>query len=294
MREKDFSKTVRLFRISENGMMPLTGKDIPRLEYIANDSNSFIRVLDFSNVEHSMRFNPIQRRYLPRLQDCQAMADVIMRNGFSFDNYENFRQCFWISSASNFLAALLYFFTRYEEKDQNGKIVSYSDMPHILAFLNHDYSEIFEILKTNQEICPLLTPFITAYNNKAMEQLEGMLGTLRVRITQLATRESFWILHRNGDDFHLDGRSQTNYVAIVTEKRYDFISRILTSLIIRTDVPDDIELDNNNPAVRRILDFQCYRFDSKEAREDILWQNYQSVLQDIDTMIQNFKKISDL
>ena len=167
-------------------------------------------------------------------------------------------------------------------------------MPHILAFLNHDYSEIFEVLKTNQEICPLLTPFITAYNNKAMEQLEGMLGTLRVRITQLATRESFWILHRNGDDFHLDGRSQTNYVAVITEKRYDFISRILTSLIIRTDVPDDIELDNNNPAVRRILDFQCYRFDSEEAREDILWQNYQSVLQDIDTMIQNFKKISDL
>ena len=121
-----------------------------------------------------------------------------------------------------------------------------------------------------------------------------MLGTLRVRITQLATRESFWILHRNGDDFHLDGRSQTNYVAVITEKRYDFISRILTSLIIRTDVPDDIELDNNNPTVRRILDFQCYRFDSEEAREDILWQNYQSVLQDIDTMIQNFKKISDL
>ena len=39
---------------------------------------------------------------------------------------------------------------------------------------------IFEVLNTDTEVAPLLGPFQTAFENKAMEQLEGMIGTLRV------------------------------------------------------------------------------------------------------------------
>ncbi len=56
----------------------------------------------------------------------------------------------------------------------------YSDMPHILSFLNESYQTIFEVLETDNEVAPLLGPFQTAFKNKAMEQLEGMIGTLRV------------------------------------------------------------------------------------------------------------------
>ena len=79
----------------------------------------------------------------------------------------------------------------------------YSDMPHVLSFLNHDYSDMFEILKTDPEVYPLLGPFMTAYDNKAMEQLEGMIGTLRVQISRLATKEAYWVFHKDGDDFDL-------------------------------------------------------------------------------------------
>jgi len=54
----------------------------------------------------------------------------------------------------------------------------YSDMPHILSFLNESYQTIFEVLQTDNEVAPLLGPFQTAFANKAMEQLEGMIGTL--------------------------------------------------------------------------------------------------------------------
>ena len=37
--------------------------------------------------------------------------------------------------------------------------------------------------------------------NKAMEQLEGMIRTQRVYTSRLATKESFWIFHKDGDDF---------------------------------------------------------------------------------------------
>ncbi len=29
-------------------------------------------------------------------------------------------------------------------------------MPHVLSFLNHSYDEIFEVLKTDPEVYPLL------------------------------------------------------------------------------------------------------------------------------------------
>lgn len=48
----------------------------------------------------------------------------------------------------------------------------YSDMPHVLSFLNEDYQTIFDVLKTDNEVLPLLGPFQTALKNKAMEQLE--------------------------------------------------------------------------------------------------------------------------
>lgn len=62
----------------------------------------------------------------------------------------------------------------------------YSDMPHILSFLNESYQTIFEVLGTDNEVAPLLDPFQTAFKNKAMEQLEGMIGTLRVYTSRLA------------------------------------------------------------------------------------------------------------
>ena len=55
----------------------------------------------------------------------------------------------------------------------------YSDMPHILSFLNQDYQTIFDVLQTDPQVLPLLGPFQTALKNKAMEQLEGMIGTIR-------------------------------------------------------------------------------------------------------------------
>lgn len=146
---------------------------------------------------------------------------------------------FFQTSATNFLAACIYFFVNYDKKpyDENGKelvaeyivdkgtghkrltgrvflddtmkvkvqpaywLGKYSDMPHVLSFLNHSYEEIFEVLETDPEVYPLLGPFMTAFKNRAMEQLEGMIGTLRVQISRLATRESYWVF--SGDDFDL-------------------------------------------------------------------------------------------
>ena len=69
-------------------------------------------------------------------------------------------------------------------------------MPHILSFLNESYQTIFEVLETDNEVAPLLGPFQTALKNRAMEQLEGMIGNIARLYLSLATKESYWIFHR--------------------------------------------------------------------------------------------------
>jgi hypothetical protein len=101
----------------------------------------------------------------------------------------------------------------------------YSDMPHILSFLNLDYQTIFEVLETDPEVAPLLGPFQTAMKNKAMEQLEGMIGTLRVYTSRLATKESYWIFHKDGDDFDLKVSDPANpsYLLIANDPEMESI-----------------------------------------------------------------------
>jgi hypothetical protein len=110
----------------------------------------------------------------------------------------------------------------------------YSDMPHILSFLNEGYQTIFEVLETDNEVAPLLGPFQTALKNKAMEQLEGMIGTLRVYTSRLATKESYWIFHKNGDDFDLKVSDPKNpsYLLIANDPEMESIIGALNALIL--------------------------------------------------------------
>lgn len=110
----------------------------------------------------------------------------------------------------------------------------YSDMPHILSFLNESYQTIFEVLETDNEVAPLLGPFQTAFKNKAMEQLEGMIGTLRVYTSRLATKESYWIFHKDGDDFDLKVSDPKNpsYLLIANDPEMESIIGALNALIL--------------------------------------------------------------
>jgi len=73
--------------------------------------------------------------------------------------------------------------------------------PHVLALLNRSYEEIFNTLISEPELRSLLSPFMTAYHAKAFDQLEGQIGTLKIFISRLATKETFWVF--SGDDFDL-------------------------------------------------------------------------------------------
>lgn len=229
-------------------------------------------IINFVNVEYSRRVNPIQQKYIQNLAAASETAETLLESlqkgkkegGGGSDQ-------FFQTSAVNFLAACIYFFVNYEREpyDENGNrlyaekaqdketkfwkptgvvrdkkggeivqpaywLGKYSDMPHILSFLNESYKTIFEVLETDNEVAPLLGPFQTALKNKAMEQLEGMIGTLRVYTSRLATKESYWVFHKDGDDFDLKVSDPKNpsYLLIANDPEMESIIGALNALIL--------------------------------------------------------------
>jgi hypothetical protein len=150
-------------------------------------------VINLNDVEHSRRTNPWRAEYLRTLADASEGAEGLVEAMKKGDKSGGSDQ-FFTQSAINFLSACIYFFSKHE----GGK---YSSFPHVLSFLNHSYEDIFNTLFSEPELVSLLSPFKSAYVTKAFPQLEGQIGTLKIFISRLATKETFWVF--SGDDFNL-------------------------------------------------------------------------------------------
>ena len=155
--------------------------------------NHSFHVINLNHVEKSRRINVLRADYISTLADASETAEALVEALKKGDKSGGSDQ-FFTQSAVNFLSACIYFFSRYE----SGR---YSTLPHVLAFLNASYDEIFSVLLTNAELSSLLSPFKSAYMSKAFDQLEGQIGTLKIFISRLATKETFWVF--SGDDFSL-------------------------------------------------------------------------------------------
>ncbi|KAA5539148.1 type IV secretory system conjugative DNA transfer family protein [Adhaeribacter rhizoryzae] len=162
-------------------------------------------VINFNSVAHSRRFNPLKPKYLPTLADATETAEALLQSLMKSDKESGVAQ-FFTQSAVNFLASCIFFLSRH----QGGK---YSTFPHVLAFINLGYDEIFEMLFSEPQLISLLSPFRSAYQHKAFDQLEGQIGTLKINVGRLATRETFWVL--SGDDFELKITDPNNPAVVV-------------------------------------------------------------------------------
>lgn len=157
-------------------------------------------VINLNEVEKSRRVNPWPAKYLRTLADASESAEGLVEAMKKGDKSGGSDQ-FFTQSAINFLTACVYFFAKF----QQGK---FSSFPHVLSFLNCSYEEIFSTLFSEPELSSLLSPFRSAYRLKAFDQLEGQVGTLKIFISRLATKETFWVF--SGDDFDLKISSKFN------------------------------------------------------------------------------------
>lgn len=65
-----------------------------------------------------------------------------------------------------------------------------------------EYKELLPVLNSQPEIEVFVNPFITAYQNKATDQLEGQVASAKIGMARLASPQLYWVL--SGNDFTLD------------------------------------------------------------------------------------------
>ena len=108
----------------------------------------------------------------------------------------------------------------------------FSDMPHVLSFLGRPYDQVFNILMQDDRIASLMAPFKSAYENKANDQLEGMVGTLRVNAARLVSPEAYWVF--TGDDFDLkiSDRANPSYLVIANDPEKEQVIGSLNALVL--------------------------------------------------------------
>lgn len=186
-------------------------------------------VINLNEVEKSKRVNPFKKEYIQTLAEAQEMAESMVsslqKGGSSSGGGSD---AFFTQSAINFLSSSIYFFATYED----GK---YSDLPHILSFMNRSYKEIFDTLFTNEEIGSLLSPFKTAYDNKAFDQLEGQIGTLKIFLSRLATKESFWVFSGDEVELKITNRENPSILILASDPgTQDINSALYSSVLNRT------------------------------------------------------------
>lgn len=181
-------------------------------------------VINLNDVEKSCRINPLNKRYIKTLAEASEISEALvtaLKKGDSSGGADQF----FTQSAINFLSSSIYFLARYE----NGK---YSTLPHLLSFLNRTYEEIFTVLLSNKELESLLSPFQSALSKKAYDQLEGQIGTLKVFISRLATKESYWVFSDEDFNLKISDPDEPSILVLASDPRTQNINSALYSLVL--------------------------------------------------------------
>ncbi|GAB2769995.1 conjugal transfer protein MobC [Rhabdobacter roseus] len=176
---------------------------IPDLSVVAY--NAFLRyrhryakppafyTIHFDDLSRSHRCNPLEAEGMLDLTDAAESSRTILLGL----NREWIRRQgdFFVESAINFLTAVIWFLRKFG----HGR---YCTLPHAIELMQLEYGKLFTILRAEKEIEVLINPFVTAYRNGAMEQLEGQVASAKIALARLSSPQLYYVL--SGRDFTLD------------------------------------------------------------------------------------------
>ncbi len=139
------------------------------------------------------RCNPLEPSTMRDITDASESARTILL-GLNMQWIQKTGD-FFVESPINFLTAIIWFLKKFK----GGKFCT---LPHAIELMQADYDDLFPILSTEPEIEVLINPFISAYMNRAMEQLEGQIASAKIALARLASPLLYYVL--GASDFTLD------------------------------------------------------------------------------------------
>ncbi|PWS26151.1 conjugal transfer protein TraG [Pedobacter yonginense] len=150
-------------------------------------------VINFDDLNRTHRCNPLDPAAMEDITDATEASRTIMM-GLNRDWIKK-QGDFFVESPINFLTAIIWYLKKYKD----GR---YCTLPHVIELMQADYDQLFKVLQTQEEIKVLINPFISAYQNKAMAQLEGQIASAKIGLARLSSPQLYYVL--SGNDFTLD------------------------------------------------------------------------------------------
>lgn len=150
-------------------------------------------VINFDDLSRTHRCNPLDPQSMDDITDATEASRTILL-GLNREWIKK-QGDFFVESPINFLTAIIWYLRKYE----NGR---YCTLPHVIELMQADYEELFPILQEQEEIKVLINPFISAFQNKAKEQLEGQVASAKISLARLSSPQLYYVL--SGNDFTLD------------------------------------------------------------------------------------------
>ena len=150
-------------------------------------------VINFDDLDRTHRCNPLDPAAMTDITDATEASRTIMM-GLNRDWIKK-QGDFFVESPINFLTAIIWYLKKYE----NGK---YCTLPHVIELMQADYELLFNVLQEEEEIKVLINPFISAFRNEAMAQLEGQIASAKIGLARLSSPQLYYVL--SGSDFTLD------------------------------------------------------------------------------------------
>ena len=188
--EKGFAMFIYDFKYDDLSKIAYNWLQLHKDKYVIAPS---FYVINFDNLSVTHRCNPLEPSAMHDITDATESARTILL-GLNRE-WINKQGDFFVESPINFVTAVIWFLRKYDD----GK---YCTLPHVIELMQADYDELFPVLNTQPEIEVLVNPFVTAYQNDAMEQLEGQIASAKIGMARLASPQLYWVL--SGNDFTLD------------------------------------------------------------------------------------------
>ena len=150
-------------------------------------------VINFDDLSRSHRCNPLDHETMLDITDAAESARTILM-GLNREWIKR-QGDFFVESPINFLTAIIWYLRKYRDGE-------FCSLPHVIELMQVDYDSLFTILRSQKEIEVLINPFVNAYLNDVMEQLEGQIAAAKIAMARLSSPQLYYVL--SGNDFKLD------------------------------------------------------------------------------------------
>jgi hypothetical protein len=173
-------------------------------------------IINFDDPLKSNRCNPIHHTYITDPADTTEIADLVFKNINKGSDGKGFD--FFNESAKVYLDALVWFLANYDPDAEyndpsDPQLVTgsksdyinkgrYCTFPHVIELMAYNYLKTFQILQFTKGLEAKISPFASALEGGAMEQLQGQIASAQIPMGKFVSPALYWAM--TGDDFTLD------------------------------------------------------------------------------------------